>query len=61
LIDIIQFWLYENISDENADKLDQDLSEPPANVSPALLAEDPMWSAEAEMAMFNQLSGKLPG
>lgn len=57
LCDIIQFWLFEGLSDESADRLETNLIEPPPNISPEILAEDPIWSAEAEMEMFQKMMG----
>lgn len=57
LCDVIQFWLFENLSDDSAHQLETRLIEPPPDISPAILAEDPLWSADAEMAMFERMAG----
>lgn len=55
MCDMVTFWLFENLSDDAAKDLEMRLTTPPANISAALLEDDVLWSAESEMAMFNNL------
>lgn len=50
--DAVYFWAVRNMDDKERMKFDNELTIPPANIAPA--EDDPMWSAEAEMALFRK-------
>lgn len=52
--DLVYYWLAKDRDEKELGKLDIELTIPPANVQPE--ADDPMWSAEAEMALFKKNS-----
>jgi hypothetical protein len=57
LTDVVEYWLFEGLSDDVAEDLEMKLYQPPATVSDAVLAEDPMWSADAEMDALLKMMG----
>jgi len=54
-MDLITFWLFEGLSSEDAMEMEIFMTQPPPNA--VIQEDDPLWSADAEMAMFSQMLG----
>lgn len=52
LTDTIYYWCVRNMDEKERSRFDNDITIPPANIAPS--EDDPMWSAEAEMALFRK-------
>lgn len=55
-LDVVTFWLFDGIAEDSARRLEDELLMPPTNAT--VDSDDPVWSADAEMAAFFGVKGK---